>query len=159
MTIIRRMLPHDTAGVQRVARETWAATYREIIPDEVQARFLERAYSDESLRRRREQGLMLVAEEHGAIVGFANAVQTGDHEADLAAIYVLPEAQGGGIGSRLLDAALQALPDVSTLFVRVERDNLIGRRFYEAKGFVVVEEIVEQIAGQALHLILMRLDR
>jgi ribosomal protein S18 acetylase RimI-like enzyme len=159
MTIIRRMESADNAGVQRVARETWAATYRGIIPDDVQARFLERAYSEESLRLRRERGLMLVAERDGAIVGFANIVPTGDHEADLAAIYVLPEAQGSGIGSRLLDAAMTALPDVTTLWVRVERDNAIGRRFYDAKGFTEVDAIVEQIAGSSFHLILMRRDR
>ena len=56
---------------------------------------------------------------------------------ELTRIYVLPAAQRGGTGGRLLDAALTEFADegLRLLTVRVERDNVVGRRFYEKLGF------------------------
>ncbi|WP_152092854.1 MULTISPECIES: GNAT family N-acetyltransferase [Rhizobium] len=52
-------------------------------------------------------------------------------------LYVLPEAQGRGIGSRLLDIAKSAYPQLSLwTFQRNEP----ARRFYLKHGFFVVDE-------------------
>ncbi|MGI9169315.1 MAG: GNAT family N-acetyltransferase, partial [Caulobacteraceae bacterium] len=51
-------------------------------------------------------------------------------------LYVLPAAQNRGVGSRLLSVAQAAFPQLSLwTFQR----NTGARRFYEARGFVVVE--------------------
>lgn len=51
-------------------------------------------------------------------------------------LYVLPDAQASGIGSRLLSGAKAAFPVLSLwTFQR----NAGARRFYEARGFSVVE--------------------
>ena len=56
-------------------------------------------------------------------------------EVELAAIYVLPEMQGRGVGTRLLEAGIGRFGSASLLTLRVARDNLGGRLFYEARGF------------------------
>jgi ribosomal protein S18 acetylase RimI-like enzyme len=154
---IRRMAAADIDGVRQVARTTWAQTYQGIIPEPVQAEFLSLAYSDGALQRRMTQDVFLVAVRDGAIVGFADFQRTGPNLADLAAIYVLPAAQGAGVGSQLLTTGLRALPDVRTLQLHVERDNQIGRRFYAAKGFQISGETTEQFAGHDLHTLKMTL--
>jgi len=52
-------------------------------------------------------------------------------------LYILPEAQGQGIGSKLLDIAKAAYPE---LFLWTFQRNTLARRFYEARGFAVVRQ-------------------
>ncbi|CDZ51427.1 GNAT family N-acetyltransferase [Neorhizobium galegae] len=52
-------------------------------------------------------------------------------------LYLLPSVQGQGIGSRLVDIAKAAYPQLSLwTFQR----NAAARRFYETRGFVAIEE-------------------
>ncbi|KAB1125944.1 GNAT family N-acetyltransferase [Neorhizobium galegae] len=52
-------------------------------------------------------------------------------------LYILPGVQGQGIGSRLLDIAKGSH---SPLFVWTFQRNAAARRFYEARGFIKIEE-------------------
>lgn len=52
-------------------------------------------------------------------------------------LYVLPEVQGRGLGSELLQVAKRAF---DCLQLWTFQRNLRARRFYEARGFVLVEE-------------------
>lgn len=58
------------------------------------------------------------------------------HDDWIAQLYVLPEAQGRGLGSALLDVAKQAS---AHLQLWTFQRNAPARRFYEARGFVLVE--------------------
>lgn len=156
---VRRMVPADMAAVRHVAQVTWAHTYQGIIPEPVQAEFLRRAYADAALERRMRRDVFLVAERARTIVGFADFYPVEPGLAELAAIYVLPEAQSAGAGSQLLATGLRALPQVRRIRLDVERDNLTGRRFYAARGFEVISETIEQFAGHDLHIIKMELRR
>ena len=70
--------------------------------------------------------------EHGKLVGFIAF-----REGWIDQLYVLPEAQGRGVGTALLAVATAAWPDLSLwTFQR----NTGARRFYERHGFVAVEE-------------------
>ena len=52
-------------------------------------------------------------------------------------LYVLPEAQGQGVGTELLDVAKRAS---ERLQLWTFQRNARARRFYEARGFVLVEQ-------------------
>ncbi len=52
-------------------------------------------------------------------------------------LYVLPVAQGRGVGSELLDIAKSA---VDRLELWTFQRNAAARRFYEARGFALVEQ-------------------
>jgi GNAT superfamily N-acetyltransferase len=52
-------------------------------------------------------------------------------------LYVLPQVQGRGVGSELLQVAKRAF---DCLQLWTFQRNLKARRFYEARGFVLVEE-------------------
>lgn len=155
---IRRMRAADIDAVREVAQITWAQTYQGIIPEPVQAEFLRQTYSNAALLRRMVQAVFLVAVRDGAIVGFADVRRVGPALAELGAIYVLPSAQGGGVGSQLLEVGLRALPDVRRLRLEVDRDNQIGRRFYAAKGFQLLEETTARFAGHDLPMLTLVLD-
>jgi GNAT superfamily N-acetyltransferase len=93
----------DIRAVQRVARTTWDHTYLDTIPEEVRAEFVRRAYSDNALMQRIANDVFLVAMGDDEGFSFADFGIISESEAGLAAIYVLPEAQGQGLGSKLLE--------------------------------------------------------
>ena len=66
------------------------------------------------------------------LLGFAAVAEGWLHH-----LYVLPAHQGAGIGSALLEAARA---DVDTLQLWTFRRNLPARRFYEARGLVLIRE-------------------
>ncbi|ELZ12241.1 GCN5-like N-acetyltransferase [Halovivax asiaticus JCM 14624] len=77
------------------------------------------------------------------IVGFAHAGPHPDRTgtAKLSRIYVRPAVWGDGVGSRLLEQVERELgPHFETLWLEVLADNDVGVSFYEATGFVRVDE-------------------
>lgn len=154
--LIRKMLKEDTTKVQDVAKESWATTYEGIIPPEIQANFLNAAYSDEMMEHRLKNSLLLVAEVENTIVGFANYSSVNNKgEAELGAIYIYPKYQGMGIGTGLLQEGIKSLASVKAIYLDVERENKIGKTFYEAKGFTVVGEFDDNFDGHVLKTLRM----
>ncbi|CAM4337910.1 MULTISPECIES: GNAT family N-acetyltransferase [Jeotgalicoccus] len=155
---IREMLKEDIKQVQDVAKISWNATYEGIIPVEIQENFLNGAYSDEMMERRLKHSLILVAEADNTITGFANFTQVNEQgQVELSAIYLYPEYQGEGIGSALLNAGIEKLDNVKEIHLDVEKENRIGKTFYEAKGFKAVKEYDDDFDGHILKTVRMLL--
>ncbi|WP_459501122.1 N-acetyltransferase family protein [Bacillus sp. C1] len=154
--VVREMDARDIAAVQKVAKMAWHDTYKGIIPEEVQATFLQQAYSDEMMKRRLEHSHLFVAEADDQIVGFANfSPIKHQNEAELGAIYLLPEHQGNGIGTALLQRGITVLDGVKKVYIHVEAANAKGKCFFEAKGFAALEEFEENFEGHNLQTIRM----
>ncbi|HET7648347.1 MAG TPA: GNAT family N-acetyltransferase [Gaiellaceae bacterium] len=86
----------------------------------------------------REDGGVLVAERDGRVVGFASvgADRQDARRGELYAIYVLPDAWGGGAGPALLAEATRALAaSFPEAVLWVLEDNPRARRFYERAGW------------------------
>lgn len=150
--MIRSMTHDDIRVVQRIAKLSWQHTYDGIIPADVQDQFLNMAYSVPMLEKRLEKTNMLLAEADGEVVGFAAFTNTDeDGDAELTAIYLLPEYQSVGIGTQLFEAGLERLTEAQQLFVYVECANVKARNFYEAKGFELLEEFEDLFQGYTLH--------
>jgi GNAT superfamily N-acetyltransferase len=73
-----------------------------------------------------------VAEESGSALGFAHL-----HEDVLEHLYVHPDAQGRGIGSRLLERVKERRPEGFRLWVFQRNEG--ARRFYERHGMRLVQ--------------------
>jgi len=154
-TIIRKMKKKDIGELQKVARESWAAAYAGIIPDDIQQKFIDRAYSDDMLKIRLKRTTILVSEENKRIVGFANFSPVSESGiAELIAIYLLPEYHRKGIGTGLLEAGLEMLSP-QELQLNVEKQNEAGFAFYRSKGFEVIDEFDEDFDGHTLHTMKM----
>jgi GNAT superfamily N-acetyltransferase len=74
---------------------------------------------------------------HGAFEGGALAAIIAFRSDWIDQLYVLPEVQGRGTGSELLQVAKRAF---DCLQLWTFQRNLRARRFYEARGFALVEE-------------------
>ncbi|MFJ3387420.1 MULTISPECIES: GNAT family N-acetyltransferase [unclassified Lysinibacillus] len=152
------MQKNDIISVQEIAKKSWHQTYKGIIPIEIQDCFLQAAYSSDQLLSRLEKSLFLVAILEESIVGFANFSNVVDGEAELYSIYLLPETQGKGIGTTLLQEGIKMLPDLTSLLVCVEKENTKGMNYYQAKGFKKLEEFDELFDGHLLKTVKLGLN-
>lgn len=114
----------DIPSIQRVARESWADTYRGVLSEKAQVAVLSSAYSDESLEVSiaRNQAL-LVARVGDAVIGYVDLDAGGRSPATMATmatattmatptlnrLYVLPEYRRLGLGRALFEEAINRM--------------------------------------------------
>ncbi|MFD1927487.1 GNAT family N-acetyltransferase [Sporosarcina siberiensis] len=154
--IIRTMIKEDIKQVQDVAKKSWNATYEGIIPYSVQEKFLKAAYSDEMMAKRLVGSFIFVAEMENKIVGFASFTPVNDErQSELSAIYLYPNSQGKGIGTALLQKGIGELENIKEIHIDVEKENIIGKTFYEAKGFKTIKEYDDNFDGHILKTVRM----
>jgi ribosomal protein S18 acetylase RimI-like enzyme len=84
------------------------------------------------------EGLAFVAEEDGALVGFALAQRVAPTVAKLTDLYVVRESRRAGLGARLVHELVSALDDdgVEHLDLEVLSGNAAARSIYQRWGFV-----------------------
>jgi len=89
-----------------------------------------------------EVGLIIVARQDGKIVGMVNLLYTvstvlGDRVALLEDMVVSPSVRGSGIGSQLLEQAIQfsRLSGCKRITLLTDRGNESAQRFYQKYGF------------------------
>lgn len=81
-----------------------------------------------------------VMEVGGAVVGFIALIEN-----EIGGLFLDPEFHGQGLGRALVD---KAVAEKGALKVEVFKENVIGRRFYDAYGFRGSEEFVHEASGQ-----------
>ena len=140
---VREARPEDAEQVAQVQAQTWRAAYLGILPHEVLVGFGEAqgsAFWRRVLERAAGGDAVRVAELDGEIVGFVSAGPIREripgYSGEFYALYVVPEAQGCGIGTALIAHAGRALIRHRWISaaVWVLEDNTFGRRFYEGLG-------------------------
>lgn len=127
--------------IQKIAYETWPSTFGQILPPEQIDYMLDLIYNKSSLRRQiLENGHnVILAEKDSLALGFMSYEinYKGRHHLMVHKIYILPSAQGLGIGSKFLnllsDIALENNNKQLRLKVFFENTKAIG--FYERHGF------------------------
>jgi GNAT superfamily N-acetyltransferase len=89
-----------------------------------------------------EVGLVVVARQDGRVVGMVNLLYTvstalGDRVALLEDVVVSPSVRGSGVGSRLMEHAIQfaRLNGCKRITVLTDRENESAQRFYQKHGF------------------------
>jgi ribosomal protein S18 acetylase RimI-like enzyme len=90
---------------------------------------------------------MFLAKEGSQVVGFSANRHVDKELVELAGIVVLRGLRGRGLGSRLLDVALQAARDdgYSRVRVRTEASNERVIEFYRSKGFEFVQTVTDEV--------------
>ena len=141
-TYIRTANERDLPAIQKLLRTTWHATYDAIYGVEQVNAITKDWHSLVNLKASldRPYSEFIVAEGSAGIVGIASASQFDANYAMLHQLYVLPEAQGQGIGGELLQEIAEAFPDAKAIRLEVDATNHKAVRFYEAAGFTRREE-------------------
>jgi ribosomal protein S18 acetylase RimI-like enzyme len=133
--------PSDAEELARVHVTSWRETYRGLLPDAFLARMSEAGFARRFRRQLSAPGgsLTLAAADRYGLVGY---LQGGPSrrgvagEAEVATLYVLRQAQGRGLGGRLMTDGARALAaqGSTSLMISVLRDNIRARGFYEHLG-------------------------
>lgn len=121
---------------------SWRETYRGMLPDAYLARMSEAGFARRFRRALTFPGPNEVTLAAAAPQGLLGYVQAGpsrgrvEGEAEIATLYLLREAQGLGLGKRLLIGAARAMAaqGAASLVISVLQDNARARGFYEHLG-------------------------
>jgi len=93
----------------------------------------------------------VVYQTDGRVVGFLAMIGS-----EVGGIFVDPDYQGRGIGRALMDHARRSHP---VLELDVFEANSIGRRFYDAYGFVLMNRHMNEVAGEPELRLRLETDR
>jgi GNAT superfamily N-acetyltransferase len=133
----------DRALIRSISERTWPSTYGHIISQEQIDFMLDWMYSDDALATQMNTGCeFFIANLNGADVGFCS-VSPEDEKVEgpkahkLNKLYVLPAAQGTGVGKALLNISIEVAKAAgsSSLFLQVNKLNT-AYTFYIKHGFV-----------------------
>ena len=153
---IRKAEPRDAAAIAGVHAESWQGAYAGIIPFRALNAMISRrgtAWWADAIRR---AASVIVVEIGGEVVGYATLGKNRAHElpqqGEIYELYVKPEYQGLGLGTRLFAAARDRLAShgLSGLVIWALEDNAGATRFYAGAGGRDVAEGVEVFDQHAL---------
>lgn len=153
---IRRARADDAAALSGIFDAAWREAYQGIIPGVALERMMARRgprWWRQTVARSRP---LVVIECGEAIAGYASYGRCRDRalkaEGELDELYLAPEYQGLGFGTRLFKAVRNDLFDreVHRVAVWTLADNTRARDFYERLGGRVCAEAVDRVAGARL---------
>lgn len=141
---IRTANSADAEAIAAIDLACWRHAYEGILAPEILAnRSVDESAGQwqDHLSRTSGRATVLVAEEGGRVIGFGSGSRQRDphlaaigYSGEISTLYVLPEEQGRGIGSRLMASLARGLVDAghTSASVWVLERNGLGRRFYES---------------------------
>jgi ribosomal protein S18 acetylase RimI-like enzyme len=153
---IRPATRRDAAAVADVHYHAWMGAYSGIIPHAALQRMVARRDAKWWENAIRRSSTVLVVEFDSEVVGYAtigkNRARGLPQQGEIYELYILPEFQGIGLGTKLFAAARKRLAarGLRGLVVWVLEDNPNAVRFYESTGGVDSAESVEVFDHKAL---------
>ena len=147
--------PSDAFTIAELHTQSWRNTYRGILRDNYLDGdiFAERlALWETRLGNPESTQFSVIAFDEGRPVGFAFVLADADPQAGalLDNLHVLPEAQGTGLGKKILRRAGTWVRDQfpgQGIFLWVFEGNAPARRFYEKLGANIVERVIAEAPG------------
>jgi ribosomal protein S18 acetylase RimI-like enzyme len=153
---IRRAEPRDAPAIADVHHEAWRGAYAGIIPHRALNAMINRRGSEWWANAIRRAATVLVVEIGGKVAGYTtvgrNRARELPQQGEIYELYLRPEYQGVGLGSRLFAAARQKLADhgLKGMVVWALEDNTNALSFYAGAGGRDVAEGVEIFDQKAL---------
>ena len=143
--VIRKVKPEDAVMWTDLGNKVWRIAYKDIFPEEVfianEARNPKRIESFSRFIKNDDENIAYVAEYDGKVIALMNGKIKSGYEhfedcADLEALYIDPEFQGKGIGTKLKDIFFNWAKEngATKVVFGVLKDNNKARKVYEAWG-------------------------
>jgi ribosomal protein S18 acetylase RimI-like enzyme len=151
---VREATAADAAAIRRVARESLAASYGDVLAESALTSAVERWYGEESLSEQlaADDGVYLVAVDDGEVVGVAQSYVVPGRETagELDWLHVVPDRRGAGVGTQLLTRLESLLLErgADRIEGRVLAANAAGTDFYERHGFSLTGTRPVDVGGE-----------
>lgn len=157
MFTIERAKVEEVDPIKQVLSETWVATYGDHLSPSTIKQVTTHWHDPGLLRSQIEKpgDYFAVAKDDGKIIGLVNVVVLSRDELHLSRLYVRPQYQGMGVGTRLLNAAIASYPDATIIRLGVEQQNAKGHSFWRKQKFVDIGTNIEQIGTDRMAVITM----
>ncbi len=157
MLTIERARADDVDSIKQVLSETWFDTYGSHLSRSTIEQVTTHWHDPNLLRSQIEKqgNYFAVARDDEKIVGLITVIGVTSEELYLPRLYVHPEYQRRGIGSALLDAAIAAYPDATTIRLDVEQQNAKGLSYWRKQQFVEIGAVIEQIGTESMTVLAM----
>ncbi|WP_457299548.1 N-acetyltransferase family protein [Phyllobacterium sp. P5_D12] len=153
---IRRAHMADAVAISAIHLAAWQGAYAGIIPHRALNNMLERRGANWWAKAIQRSTQILVADVGGIVAGYAtlgpNRARQLQQQGEIYELYVRPEYQGFGLGTRLLGAARRSLGDqgLKGMVIWALEDNNLAISFYQSAGGRDVAEGVECFDGKTL---------
>lgn len=137
--MIRRATASDAAALAELGARTFVDAFgSQNRPEDVEA-YLAKSFGVAQQTREIEEGITLLVESGGTLIGFAQLHRSGSSfgDVELGRFYVERAHHGSGVAQALMDAVLAAARTLGgrKLWLSVWERNPRGIRFYEKCGF------------------------
>lgn len=139
--------------IQEMAKITWPIAFGEILSSEQMAYMMEMMYSKGSLQEQMEKKdhKFLIASEENVPLGFASYElhYLGLPQLKIHKLYILPSAQGSGIGKKILSYLETAgkKSGMKNMVLNVNKYNHKAFQFYAKQGFKKIRDEVIPIGN------------
>ena len=153
---IRKAEPADAAEIADVHQQAWRGAYAGIIPHKTLTSMINRRGPDWWASAIRRSATVLIVEIGGAVAGYAtigrNRARELKQQGEIYELYMRPEYQGVGLGSRLFKAARRRLAEhgLKGLVVWALEENDGALAFYAGAGGRDIAEGVEVFEHKAM---------
>lgn len=158
MVSIERANIEDVPEIKRVLSETWIATYSPFLSPATINTVTSVWHSLNQLAVEIQNpqiffGVAKIAD--GTIAGLTTMGQRTDDTIMLSRLYVHPQYQRHGIGSKLLHVGIAAFPTARIILLEVEENNQQAYAFYLRHGFRDIESKEERVHRDVIKVIVM----
>jgi len=158
MVSIERANIEDVPEIKRVLSETWIATYSPLLSQATINTVTSVWHSPNQLAVEIQNphiffGVAKIAD--GTIAGLTTVGQRTDDTIMLSRLYVHPQYQRHGIGSKLLHAGIAAFPPARIILLEVEEHNQQAYAFYLRHGFRDMESKEDRVHSDVIKVIVM----
>ncbi|MCP9769789.1 GNAT family N-acetyltransferase [Lacihabitans sp. LS3-19] len=138
---LRKANKDEISIIQDIAYITWPVAYGDILSQEKIDYMLGMMYSTEALTEQMDNGhIFLIINENNKDLGFVSFENnySKSSKTKIQKIYILPEAQGKGVGRLLINEAEKLSKDIGNtmLFLNVNRHNK-AQFMYQKLGFEI----------------------
>jgi len=135
---IRKATQKDAYAIRRIQHDTWLSAYvndeYDITSEDIEAKnFLSKESIEKTYKFLKENPNCWVAEVEGKVVGFVWP-QIKDRKHRVGSIYILPDYQRMGIGSRFMNKVFKVHKGYD-IYLNVVAYNKSAIKFYEKFGF------------------------
>jgi ribosomal protein S18 acetylase RimI-like enzyme len=142
---IRVWTQNDLEVIRKITWETWLATYAKFIPEEDLRSYFDTNYTPDVLRKLYHSVFMkgFLAEVDGITAGCMRTfLNKEENRFYVSSLYILPQFQGKGIGSRLMAEAEECARGyhLDQVWLGVMEQNIHALEWYKAQGFEFPEE-------------------
>jgi diamine N-acetyltransferase len=142
---IRQWTLNDLNPIRKVSWETWLATYASFIPEKDLRSYFDSHYSLQDMKDLFCSAFIngFVALENGSVIGYVRTqLNKEENRFYVSSLYVLPSAQGKGIGTTLLHEAERCALEygIDSVWLGVMVQNVAAVAWYKKIGFEFVRE-------------------